>query len=731
MIIFHTIFLLMTVATVTLEAYSQKKKGGTCPKETHAELAVCKEECSNDHDCPGNELCCRLSACSTYCRSPVGRQGGTHTTLVLTEAGSKSRASGIGSSLGINDKLIAHASAGSGATGRGQSVSGIIRSSSSGMSSVVSLDDDNCNHVCGQGKSCPLGHKCVLEGCRSYCLESSAGSSLSDTLRRGSSVSEIIRSSSSGMSSGIRDGSRQGSNCDYVCGGEKPCQSGYKCIHEGCNSYCVKSSGSIIGIPKLSETISGRNTNSEVIRSSSSGHGMSRVSSSSGASSIKCVNECGGDVSCGSGHKCVHEGCSRYCVKISSGGMLGSSGVLDSISGGHTMSKIVKNSLSGMSRSSSGIGGSSSKCVYGCGDDKRCELGYKCVHEGCDSYCVKMSSGGMIGSSGLLDSISGGHTVSEIVRGSQSGMSSVSSGVGGSSSKCLKECGGDIPCRSGYKCVQEGCSRYCVKKSSGGMIGSSGLLDSISGGHTVTEIVRSSHSGMSRSSSRVDGSSSKCAYGCGDDKRCESGYKCVHEGCDSYCIKMSSGGVIGSSGLLDSISGRNTMSEIVRNLKSGMSSVSSGVGRSSTKCTNECGKDVSCGSGYACVQEGCSSYCARRSSGGILGRSGHSSTSSLALSGTSVGSSRSSAGHRTGSDILDSISLGGSGTGIMDTSSTRRSGSVGSSGSRIVSHSANEGSADCRKLCHTNEECPTNKECVTVNCHRFCRRSRLSKGYTR
>ncbi|CAG2225104.1 unnamed protein product [Mytilus edulis] len=211
----------MTVAAVAPMApkeYSPKKKSGTCPKETHAELAVCKEECKNDQECPGVELCCRLSACSTYCRSPVGHQGGTRTSLVLTDTGSHLGASGIGSSRGMNDNLAAHSSSsGTGATGRGHSSSAIIRGSSSG---IISLDDHNCNHVCGQGKSCPSGHKCVLDGCRSYCVETSGGAGLSDTLIRGSSVSGIIRSSSSAMSSGIRDSSRLDSNCDYACGVE-------------------------------------------------------------------------------------------------------------------------------------------------------------------------------------------------------------------------------------------------------------------------------------------------------------------------------------------------------------------------------------------------------------------------------------------------------------------------------------------------------------------------------
>ncbi|XP_063443993.1 uncharacterized protein LOC134724726 [Mytilus trossulus] len=524
MIIFHTIFLLTTVTAVIQKEYSPKKKSGTCPKETHAELAVCKEECKNDQECPGVQLCCRLSACSTYCRSPVGHQGGTRTSLVLTDSGSHLGASGIGSSRGMNDNLGAHSSSsGTGATGREHSSSAMIRGSSSGMSSVVSLDDHDCNHVCGQGKSCPSGHKCVIDGCRSYCVETSGGAGLSDTLRRGSSVSGIIRSSSSSMSSGIRDSSRLDNNCDYACGVEKPCQSGYKCVQEGCNSYCVQGSGGINSIPQLSETLTGRNNNAAIIRSSSSGgHGMTRVSSINSASSIKCVNDCG-----------------------------------------------------------------------------------------------------------------------------------------------------DIPCESGYKCVHEGCSSYCVKTTSGAMIGSSG-------GHTMSEMVGGSHSGMSSSSS-----------------------------------------------------GRNTASGIARNSHSAMSSGSSGVGRSSTKCTNECGQDLACGPGYACVHEGCSSFCARKSSVDMTGTSGHSSIESLDVSGSThnVGGSRSSGGHLTGSDILDAISVRGSGTDTFDTSSSRRGGSVNRSGSRIGSQSTNAGKTDCRKLCDTNTDCKTPKVCVSVNCHRFCRRRSVTNSY--
>ncbi|CAC5424607.1 unnamed protein product [Mytilus coruscus] len=211
------------------------------------------------------------------------------------DASTQAGASGIGSSLGINDRLIEHvSSAGTGAKGRRQSVSGIISSSSS-MSSVMAGDDGNCNYVCGQGKSCPLGHTCVHEGCRSYCVESSVVT--------GSSVFDIIRSSSSGMSSGIRDGSRLSSECDYVYRGGKPCPSGYKCIHEGFNSYCIKSSESMIGIPSLSQSLTGRISISEIIRSSSSE--MASASSGVGRSNSKCVYECGVDKLCASGYKCV------------------------------------------------------------------------------------------------------------------------------------------------------------------------------------------------------------------------------------------------------------------------------------------------------------------------------------------------------------------------------------------------------------------------------------------
>lgn len=392
----------------------------------------------------------------------------------------------------MNDNLAAHSSSsGTGATGRGHSSSAIIRDSSSGMSSVVSLDDHNCNHVCGQGKSCPSGHKCVLDGCRSYCVETSGGAGLSDTLSRGSSVSGIIRSSSSAMSS-VRDSSRLDSNCDYACGVEKPCQSGYKCVEEGCNSYCVQGSGSINGIPKLSETLTGRDNNAAIIRSSSSGgHGMTRVSSINGASSIKCINDCGGDIPCGSGYKCVHEGCSSYCVKTTSAAMIGSSGghtmsemvggshsgMSSSSSGRKTASGIARNSHSAMSSGSSGVGRSSTKCTNECGQDLACGTGYACVHEGCSSFCVRKSSDGRIGtsdhSSTGLDSSGGIHNVGgsrasgghrtgadilDAISASRIGSQSTNEGT----SDCRKLCSTNADCKSTLKeCVLVSCHRFC------------------------------------------------------------------------------------------------------------------------------------------------------------------------------------------------------------------------------------------------------------------------------
>ncbi|XP_071124301.1 uncharacterized protein [Mytilus edulis] len=93
-----------------------------------------------------------------------------------------------------------------------------------------------------------------------------------------------------------------------------------------------------------------------------------------------------------------------------------------------------------------------------------------------------------------------------------------------------------------------------------------------------------------------------------------------------------------------------------------------------------------------------------------------------------IGSSRGVSGH-TGTDILDAISSGRGGRVVLDTVSTRRSGSGRTSGSGFVSQSVVGGKTDCKSDCFSDGDCPTNRYCATVNCHRICRR-RLSNGYS-
>ncbi|VDI32484.1 Hypothetical predicted protein [Mytilus galloprovincialis] len=85
-----------------------------------------------------------------------------------------------------------------------------------------------------------------------------------------------------------------------------------------------------------------------------------------------------------------------------------------------------------------------------------------------------------------------------------------------------------------------------------------------------------------------------------------------------------------------------------------------------------------------------------------------------------IGSGRGVSGH-TGADILDAIS---SGRAV----SSRRSGSARTLGLGLVSQSVVGGKTDCKNDCFSDGDCPTNRYCATVNCHRICRR--LSKGYT-
>ncbi|XP_052082958.1 uncharacterized protein LOC127720415 [Mytilus californianus] len=216
---------------------------------------------------------------------------------------------------------------------------------------------------------------------------------------------------------------------------------------------------------------------------------------------------------------------------------------------------------------------------------------------------------------------------------------------------------------------------------------------SIGGRTSVTEIIRGSSAGISRALSGDD-IISNCHYGCGGDKLCRSGHKCIHNGCSSYCVEISSGSIIGASGLSDSI-----RREIIRSLSSGLTRVSSNDGH------------LSSGS--------------RIGSSGLARDLGLSSKAHL----ETIGRSRGISGH-AGSDILDATNLRRSRLDVLDTVSLRRGGSVRTSGSGVVSQSVVSGSIGCKKECHRDGDCPTNKYCATVNCHMICRR-RPSNGYTR
>ncbi|VDI23846.1 Hypothetical predicted protein [Mytilus galloprovincialis] len=185
-----------------------------------------------------------------------------------------------------------------------------------------------------------------------------------------------------------------------------------------------------------------------------------------------------------------------------------------------------------------------------------------------------------------------------------------------------------------------------------------------------TSVSRGSSAGLSRGLSDDDGISN-CHYGCGDDKLCRSGHKCVHDGCSSYCVDISS-----------------------RSSSSGLTRVSSNDGHIS--------------------------------SGSRIGTSGLARNIDLSRSSNleTIGSRRGVSGH-SGSDILDTIS---SGRGGLDTVSSRRSGSVRSSGLGVDSQSVLGGKTDCKRDCFSDGDCPSTKFCATVNCHRICRR-KPSKGY--
>ncbi|CAC5424600.1 unnamed protein product [Mytilus coruscus] len=220
-----------------------------------------------------------------------------------------------------------------------------------------------------------------------------------------------------------------------------------------------------------------------------------------------------------------------------------------------------------------------------------------------------------------------------------------------------------------------------------GSSASRGLSGGSIGGRTsVSEIIIGSSSGMSRALSD-DESISNCHYGCGGDKLCRSGHKCIHNGCSSYCVEISSGSIIGASGLSDSI-----RREIIRSLTR-----------------------VSSNDGHL-------------SSGSRIGSSGLARNLELSSNAhlETIGRSRGMSGH-AGSDVTN---LRRSGLDVLDTVSLRRSGSVRTSGSGVVSQSAVSGAIGCKKECHHDGDCPTNKYCATVNCHMICRR-RPSNGYTR
>ncbi|XP_052082905.1 uncharacterized protein LOC127720367 [Mytilus californianus] len=246
----------------------------------------------------------------------------------------------------------------------------------------------------------------------------------------------------------------------------------------------------------------------------------------------------------------------------------------------------------------------------------------------------------------------------------------------------------------------------------------------------VSEIIQSSSSQRSGVVSSNDALNRNCHYECGVDNLCNVGQKCVRDGCSSYCVRVSSGGVIGVSGLSGSIRRGNTVSEIIRGSSSDLTRVSSIDG---SKCSYGCGDNKLCASGLKCVHEGCNSYCVQISSGSIIGSSGQSLTGRLDLSNNAhletIGRRSGISGH-TGSDILDAISSRRSVIDALDTVSSRRGGSVSSSGSGIVSQTVVGEHSGCRRLCHSDADCPPSKYCTTVKCHRICRR-RPSNGYSR
>ncbi|XP_063424210.1 uncharacterized protein LOC134707954 [Mytilus trossulus] len=117
-------------------------------------------------------------------------------------------------------------------------------------------------------------------------------------------------------------------------------------------------------------------------------------------------------------------------------------------------------------------------------------------------------------------------------------------------------------------------------------------------------------------------------------------------------------------------------------------------------------------------------------SGSRIGSSGLSRNLDLSRKShlKTIGSGHGVSGH-PGADNLDAISSRRGGRIVLDTVSARRSGSAHTSGSGFVSQSVIGGKTDCKNDCFSDGDCPTNRYCATVNCHRICRR-RLSNGYS-
>ncbi|VDI28716.1 Hypothetical predicted protein [Mytilus galloprovincialis] len=119
-----------------------------------------------------------------------------------------------------------------------------------------------------------------------------------------------------------------------------------------------------------------------------------------------------------------------------------------------------------------------------------------------------------------------------------------------------------------------------------------------------------------------------------------------------------------------------------------------------------------------------------RNSGSRIGSSGLVRNVDLTRNShlETIGSGRGVSDH-SGVDVIDAISSRRGGRVVLDTVSVRRSGSPRTSGSGFVSQSVLGGKSNCKSDCFSDGDCPTNRYCATVNCHRICRR-RLSNGYS-